>query len=299
MVTTAPSTRPINDARPIRPTRPIGRWPRIAELITQHTILIVLSVVFLIPLFWMVSGSVKTIGDMNAFPVVWFPKTLTLENYIYGLRVFPFARYFFNTAVICIASMIGAAFSSAMVAYGLARIQWRWRTPLFAVILGTMMIPFYVTMVPLFQIFRTLGWVNTWLPLIVPHFFGVPFFVFLLRQFFMSIPNEMSESARIDGASEWTIFIRIILPLAKPALAAVALFQFLASWNDLLGLLIYLSDARTYTVSQGLNFFRGEYSTQFGPLMAASTLVVIPVIIVFFLAQRTFIQGITLTGVKG
>lgn len=299
MATTAPSTRPINDARPIRPTRRIGRWPRIAELITQHTILIVLSVVFLIPLFWMVSGSVKIIADMNAFPVVWFPKTLTLENYIYGLQVFPFARYFFNTAVICIASMIGAAFSSAMVAYGLARIQWRWRTPLFAVILGTMMIPFYVTMVPLFQIFRTLGWVNTWLPLIVPHFFGVPFFVFLLRQFFMSIPNEMSESARIDGASEWTIFIRIILPLAKPALAAVALFQFLASWNDLLGPLIYLSDARTYTVSQGLNFFRGEYSTQFGPLMAASTLVVIPVIIVFFLAQRTFIQGITLTGVKG
>lgn len=294
---TAPSTRQTTATS--RKPRPLGLWPRIAERITQHTILIVLSVVFMIPLFWMVSGSVKTIGDMNAFPVVWFPKTLTLENYIYGLRVFPFARYFFNTAVICIASMIGAAFSSAMVAYGLARIQWRWRTPLFAVILGTMMIPFYVTMVPLFQIFRTLGWVNTWLPLIVPHFFGVPFFIFLLRQFFMSIPNEMSESARIDGASEWTIFIRVILPLAKPALAAVALFQFLASWNDLLGPLIYLSDASTYTVSQGLNFFRGEYSTQFGPLMAASTLVVIPVIIVFFLAQRTFIQGITLTGVKG
>jgi multiple sugar transport system permease protein len=294
---TASSTRR-STATPPKP-RPVGLWPRIAERIVQHTILIVLSVVFLIPLFWMVSGSVKTIGDMNAFPVVWFPKTLTLENYIYGLQVFPFARYFFNTAVICIASMIGAAFSSAMVAYGLARIQWRWRTPLFAVILGTMMIPFYVTMVPLFQIFRTLGWVNTWLPLIVPHFFGVPFFIFLLRQFFMSIPNEMSESARIDGASEWTIFIRVILPLAKPALAAVALFQFLASWNDLLGPLIYLSDASTYTVSQGLNFFRGEYSTQFGPLMAASTLVVIPVIVVFFFAQRTFIQGITLTGVKG
>ena len=136
-------------------------------------------------------------------------------------------------------------------------------------------------------------------PLIVPHFFGVPFFIFLLPQFFMTISRELSESARLDGASELTIFWRVILPLAKPALAAVALFQFLASWNDLLGPVLYLADSNTYTVSLSLNFFRGEYSTHFGALMAASTLVVLPVIIVFFLAQRTFIQGITLTGVKG
>lgn len=282
-----------------RPVRRAPLWPRIAEKVMSHAILIVLSVAFLIPLFWMVSGALKTTQDLNAFPVIWFPDTLTLENYIYGLDVFPFLRYYINTAVICVCSMIGAAFSSAMVAYGISRIQWRMRTPLFVIILGSMMIPFYVTMVPLFQIFRSLHWINTYLPLIVPHFFGVPFFVFLLRQFFLSIPNELSESARIDGASEWSIFVRVILPLAKPALAAVALFQFLASWNDLLGPLIYLSDTSTYTVSQGLTFFRGEYSTQFGPLMAASTLVVIPVIIVFFFAQRTFIQGITLTGVKG
>jgi multiple sugar transport system permease protein len=222
----------------------------------------------------------------------------TFENYIYGLKVFPFLRYFFNTAVVCVLSMVGATFSSAMVAYGLARIEWRGRRTLF-IIIGTMMIPFYVTMLPLFEIFRALGWVNKWAPLIVPHFFGVPLFIFLLRQFFMTIPMELSESARVDGASEWTIFWRVILPLAKPALAAVALFQFLASWNDLLGPVLYLSDYKTYTVSLGLNFFLGEYSTQFGALMAASTLVVLPVIIVFFLAQRTFIQGITLTGVKG
>lgn len=274
-------------------------WAVVAEAIVKHAVLITLSVVFIIPLFWMVSGSLKTKTDLNALPIVWFPHTLTLENYIYGLQVFPFARYFFNTAVICVLSMIGAALSSAMVAYGLSRIEWPLRSPLFAIILGTMMIPFYVTMIPLFRIFRTMGWVDTWLPLIVPHFLGVPFFIFLLRQFFLSIPKELSESARIDGANEWTIFWRVILPLAKPALAAVALFQFLNSWNDLLGPLIYLSDSDSYTVSQGLNFFRGEYSTQYGPLMAASTLVVIPVIVVFFFAQRTFIQGITLTGVKG
>jgi multiple sugar transport system permease protein len=276
-----------------------GTWNKLVEKVVAHALLITLSVIFLVPFFWMVSGSLKTGPDLNAFPVVWFPKTLTLENYIAGLQVFPFARYLFNTLVICAFSMLGAVLSSSFVAYGLARIEWRWRTPLFIVILSTLMVPFYVTMVPLFTMFRGLGWTNTWLPLIVPHFFGVPLFIFLLRQFFMSIPKELSESARMDGANELVIYWRIILPLAKPALAAVALFQFLTSWNDLLGPLIYLSDADHYTLSLGLTFFRSEYSTQFGPLMAASTVVVLPVIVVFFFAQRTFIQGITLTGVKG
>ncbi len=279
--------------------RPKGAWNKVVEKVVSHALLITVSVIFMVPFFWMVSGSLKTGPDLNAFPVVWFPKTLTLENYIAGLQVFPFLRYLFNTLVICAFSMLGAVLSSSFVAYGLARIEWRWRTPLFIVILSTLMVPFYVTMVPLFTMFRGLGWTNTWLPLIVPHFFGVPLFIFLLRQFFMSIPKELSESARMDGANELVIYWRIVLPLAKPALAAVALFQFLTSWNDLLGPLIYLSDADHYTLSLGLTFFRSEYSTQFGPLMAASTVVVLPVIVVFFFAQRTFIQGITLTGVKG
>lgn len=274
-------------------------WQKLAERIAAHSILIALSVVFLIPFFWMVTGALKTGADLNAFPAVWFPRTLTLENVVAGVQTFPFLRYLFNTLVICAFSMVGAALSSSFVAYGLARIEWRWRTPLFVIILATMMIPFYITMVPLFTMFREMGWTNTYLPLIVPHFLGVPFYIFLLRQFFLTIPKELSESARLDGANELHIYWRIILPLARPALAAVALFQFLASWNDLLGPLIYLSDADTYTLSLGLTFFRMEYSTQFGPLMAASTVVVIPVIVVFFFAQRTFIQGITLTGVKG
>jgi len=195
--------------------------------------------------------------------------------------------------------MVGAVLSSSFVAYGLARLEFPGRTVIFVAILSTLMVPFFVTMVPLFTLFRTMGWTGTYLPLIVPHFFGVPFFIFLLRQFFRSIPNEMTEAARVDGANELRIWASVVLPLAKPALAAVALFQFIASWSDLLGPLIYLSDANDYTLSLGLTFFRTEYSTSFGPLMAASTVIVIPIIILFFFAQRTFIQGITLTGVKG
>lgn len=297
----APSA--VEPRRLLRRSQSRSRRPLIsqkfAERITAHALLIVLSVVFLIPFFWMVTGSLKNAAEMNAFPAVWFPHTLTLENYIYGLRVFPFLRYLGNTLIICVASMIGAALSSSFVAYGLARINWPLRKPLFVLILSTMMVPFYVTMVPLFSLFRAMGWVNTYLPLIVPTYFGVPLYIFLLRQFFMSIPRDLSDAARIDGANELMIYARIILPLAKPALAAVALFQFLASWSDLLGPLIYLSNSDTYTLSLGLTFYRSQYATQFGPLMAASTVIVIPVIIVFFLAQRTFIQGITLTGVKG
>ncbi len=291
----AVATQRLVAARP----RTAIRWQKILERIGAHSLLIALSIVFLIPFFWMVTGALKTTEDLNAFPAVWFPQVLTLENVIAGVQAFPFLRYLINTLVICGCSMIGAALSSSFVAYGLARIEWRWRTPIFVLLIATMMIPFYVTMLPLFTMFRAMGWTNTYLPLILPHFFGVPFYIFLLRQFFLSIPKELSESARLDGANELIIYWRIILPLARPALAAVVLFQFLASWNDLLGPLIYLSDADTYPLSLGLTFFRMEYSTQFGPLMAASTIVVIPVIIVFFFAQRTFIQGITLTGVKG
>jgi multiple sugar transport system permease protein len=274
-------------------------WPRVAQKMVAHAVLIVLSIVFFLPFLWMVIGSLKTVVDLGKVPVVWFPHTLTFENYIYGLQVFPFVRYFINTLIICVLSMVGAALSSSFVAYGLARINFPGRNIIFGAILSTMMVPFFVTMVPLFTLFRAMGWTGTYAPLIVPHFFGVPFYIFLLRQFFRSIPNELTEAARVDGANELRIYLTIVLPLARPALAAVALFQFLNSWSDLLGPLIYLSDSNDYTLSLGLTFFRTEYSTSFGPLMAASTVIVLPVIVLFFFAQRTFIQGITLTGVKG
>ncbi|MVA77668.1 ABC transporter permease subunit [Auraticoccus sp. F435] len=280
----------------VRRPRP---WTWLLTALAKHAVLIGLSVVFLIPLAWMVTGAFKTAADLNATPTVWWPDQITFDNFTQAAQLFPLARYFLNTAVICLLSVVGAVASSAMVGYGLARIEWRGRTVLFVIILATTMIPFYVTMLPVFEIYRTLGLTNTWVPLVLPQFLGVPIYIFLLRQFLMSLPKELSESARIDGANEWQIFVRVILPLVKPALVAVGLFQFLASWNDFLGPLIYLSDSRLYTISLGLNFFKGEYSSEFGPLMAVSTLTVVPVVVLFFFAQRTFIEGITLTGVKG
>jgi multiple sugar transport system permease protein len=272
---------------------------KLLQKIITHVVLIALSLIFIIPFFWMVTGSLKIDSQLSAFPIVWFPDPVTLEHYLYGLTVVPFGLYVINTLVICLFSVIGAVFSCSFVAYGLSKINWPLRTPLFVIILGTTMVPFYVNMVPLFSLFRTLGWVNTYMPLIVPHFLGVPLYIFLLRQFFMTIPNELLEAARIDGANELRIFWSVVLQLSKPALATVALFQFLNSWSDFLAPLIYLSDTSKYTVSLGLSFFQGQYSTEFGALMAASTVLVIPVVILFFFAQKTFIQGITLTGVKG
>ncbi|GAA1651693.1 carbohydrate ABC transporter permease [Nonomuraea maheshkhaliensis] len=274
-------------------------YRRLMRAMAAHAVLIALGIVFLLPFVWMVTTSLKTVDVLNTFPVVWFPDKITFSNYVDGLQVFPFARYFLNTMIVCVFSTLGAVLSSSFIAYGLAYIDRPGRNVVFVALPATMMIPFYVTMVPLFSLFREMGWTNTYLPLIVPHFFGGPFFVFLLRQFFRGIPRDLLDAARVDGAGELRIYARIVLPPAKRALAAVALFQFLAAWGDLLGPLIYLSDSDMYTLSLGLTYYSTQYSTQFGPLLAASTVIIIPVIVLFFLAQRTFIQGITLTGVKG
>lgn len=196
--------------------------------------------------------------------------------------------------------MVGVVISSSLVAYGFARMRWRGRNVVFIIMIATMMIPFQVVMIPLFILFHHLGWVGTFKPLIVPTFFGSSVFsTFLLRQFFMTIPQTLSDAARIDGANEFTIYSRIILPLAKPALATVALFQFIYAWNDFLGPLIYINTQSLYTISLGLQSFLSSYGTQWGMLMAASTLATLPMILLFFFAQRTFVQGINLTGIVG
>lgn len=224
--------------------------------------------------------------------------TLHIQNYKEGLSTVPFARYVLNTLIICAACVVGVLLSSSLVAYGLSRIRWRGRDLLFFVILGTMMLPYQVVMVPVFAIFVRLGWIDTFLPLTVPAFLGNAFFIFLLRQFFMSIPADLTEAAKLDGCSELQVFRKVIVPLAKPALATVALFTFLNTWNDFLGPLIYLFDEHKYTVSLGLAMFLGQYGSYWGRLMAVSTLVTVPIIVLFFFTQRTFIQGITLTGMK-
>lgn len=224
---------------------------------------------------------------------------LEWSNYPNGLAFIKFGRQLTNTLIICIASAIGAVLSCSLVAYGLTRIPWRGRNALFYIILATMMIPPQVTMVPLFVVWAKLGLVNSYWPLIVPSFLAPGFFVFLLRQFFLGIPQDLTDAARIEGCSEFGIYRRVIVPLSKPALATVGLFAFLGAWNDYLGPLIYLSDERMYTLSLGIASFSSQYGSYPGMLMAVSTVMTVPIIVLFFLTQRTFIQGITLTGLKG
>lgn len=289
-------------ARPSRPWlagrlagRHARRWLR--EL-AGHAVLALGGASFLLPFLWLVSTSLKSDAQVFAFPPVWLPRPIQWANYPRALTYIPFFSYLLNTLVISGANVLGILLSCPLVAYGLARVRWAGRDLLFVIVLATMMLPYQVTMIPLFIVFKSLGWVGSYKPLIVPAFFGAPFFIFLLRQFFMTIPFELSDAARIDGCSELRIFWRIVLPLSKPALATVALFTFIANWQDFLGPLIYLNDEATFTLSLGLRKFLTEHSAEWALLMAASTAVVAPIIVLFFFTQKTFIQGINMTGLK-
>lgn len=259
------------------------------------------GIVIMIPFFWMISTSLKKQWDVYAFPPVWIPNPPQWQNYAQALTVYPFHLYFLNTLRITVLTCLGTTLSSSLAAYGFARLRAPGRDVIFMVLLSTMMLPYAVTMVPLFMLFNSLHWVNTFLPLIVPHFFGNVFYIFLLRQFFLTIPTELEQAARIDGCSSLMIYRRIILPLSVPALATVAIFQFMDSWNDFLGPLIYLSDEAKRTVALALAYFQG--SAKIGPqmhlMMAVAFVVLIPELLLFFFAQRLFIQGIVFTGVKG
>lgn len=279
--------------------REVGRHLPLWKAALAHAVLIALSVVFLVPLYWLISSSLKTDAQIFKFPPQWIPSPITFENYPKGLTFIPFWRYLTNTVIICVLTVLGTLVSCSLVAYGLSRIRWPGRDVLFYTILATMMLPFQVTMVPLFVVFARLGWVDTFLPLIIPHFFGNAFYIFLMRQFFLTIPAELTEAARIDGCSEWDIYRRIILPLSRPVLATVGLFAFMGAWNDYIGPLIYLADENKYTLALGLASFSSQYGSYPGMLMAVTTVMTVPIIVTFFFVQRTFIQGITLTGIKG
>jgi multiple sugar transport system permease protein len=226
------------------------------------------------------------------------PRPIQWTNYPDALKTVPFAAYLENTLFLCVVNVLAAVFSSAVVAYGFSRLRFAGREALFLLMISTMALPGQVTMIPVFALFRKLGWYGSFLPLIVPHFCGNAFFIFLLRQFFRTIPEELGEAARIDGANEWGIFWRIMLPLAKPALATCALFQFLGTWNDFFGPLLYINDPSHYTLAYGLQQFMSSYGGKWAQLMAGACIFTIPVIILFFFAQRTFIQGISTTGSK-
>ena len=269
------------------------------RVVASHAALIGLGLLFFLPFYWLVITSLKSDTEVFAVPPVWVPKALLWGNFVRAVQYVPFFTYLKNTLVICVLSVVGTVLSSSLVAYSFARIEWPGRNVLFLLLLATMMLPGQVTMIPVFAIFRTLGWIDTIAPLVVPQFLGTAFFIFMLRQFFMTIPLELSDSARIDGCSEWDIYRRVILPLSRPALATVGLFTFIASWNDFSGPLLYLNDERKATLSLGLQQFVSQHGAEWSLLMAASTLMTIPIIVIFFFAQRTFIQGIALTGIKG
>ena len=312
-----------------------------------YLLLVAGSLVFLVPLFWMISTALKPVDQTMSMPPTWLPRqsyapvdgqrvpvTLGSEaspgqvrviladrtsqvvvaradvvtevkprwnnfrDAIGKMKYFPL--YLKNTLLLCLLTVIGTVTSSALAAYGFARIPWRGRNKIFLLALATMMVPFPVVMVPVYSLFRTLGWIGTLKPLWVGSFCAGAFNVFLLRQFFLTIPKDLSEAARIDGCSEFRIFWQIILPLSKPALMVVGLFQFMATWNDFMGPLIFLTDQKDFTLALGLQFFQSQHGgTEWHYLMAASTLIVLPVILLFFFTQKSFIEGISMTGIKG
>jgi multiple sugar transport system permease protein len=270
-----------------------------ARKIVAYTILTFAAAVFILPLFWMLSSSLKPEWQVLAYPPVWLPSPPRWENYPEALTYVPFGRYALNTLLISMGAIVGHLLSCTIVAYAFARLRAPGKGFFFILLLSTLMLPYPVTMVPLFALFNSLGWINTFLPLIVPTFFGNAFYIFLLRQFFLTLPPELEDAARMDGASTLQVLYRVILPLSTPALATVVIFTFQATWNDFLQPLIYLQDQSRYTLTLGLNFFRSSYSVNWAYLMAASLAIVLPVVIVFFLAQRLFIQGIAMTGMKG
>lgn len=268
------------------------------QQVWMHVALIALSIVSLVPFYWMVATSLKSDAQVLASPPAWVPSPVMWSNYIEAMRYIPFLTYMKNTVVICVMTMFGTVLSCSLVAYSFAKLRWPGRDVLFVLVLATMMLPGQVTMIPVFAIFRWLGWIGSYKPLIVPSFFGSAFFIFLLRQFFLTIPQELSDAARVDGASDLSIYQMVILPLSKPALITVALFTFIGSWNDFLGPLIYLNDDSKYTLSIGLQQFVSQHGQEWQMLMAAATVMVIPIMIIFLFAQKSFIKGITLTGLK-
>jgi multiple sugar transport system permease protein len=283
------------------PRRGLQRW-------MTHGMLLFVSLIALIPFLWLLDTSFKTESSATQYPPSVIPSPFRWMNYIhlFEARQYHMLLWARNSLTIAVLVVIGTTISSAIVAYGFAKIRFRGRGVLFTLMLSTMMIPFPVTMVSMFIIFKWLGdhtgiaWLGTFRPLWVPAWFGSAFSIFLLRQFFMTIPDELSEAARIDGCSELGIFFRIILPLARPALSVVALFSFLGVWNDFLGPLVYLQHSHQFTLALGLEAFQSQLGgSQWNLLMAASVLVILPVVILFFVAQKTFIEGIATTGIKG
>jgi multiple sugar transport system permease protein len=305
MATTQPSVRQVAKTQTTAP-RKAGSlaanqfWNQVA----LYVLAILTALAFSLPFFWTVSSSLKTAAEIRQIPPTFWPTDYRWDNYPDVFRLAPFARFIWNTVVITSLAMVGQIISAAAVAFGFTRFRFPGREALFFLVLSTMMLPWQVTIVPQFLLFRYLNWLNTFMPLIIPSFFGGgAFFIFLLRQFFMTIPRDLDEAAKLDGASSVRIFWSIILPLSGPAIATVAIFSFLQHWNEFIGPLIFLNTEDKYTLSIGLRYFIANPFESDEPreaiLMAASLIVAAPSLILFFVAQKYFVRGIVTTGLKG
>ena len=277
----------------------VVRARRVMRSVFTHAVLLTLGITFMLPFLWMVTSSVKPDAELFQIPPTLIPQHFQPSNYLEAVRQISFAVYLKNSAVFALLTMLGSVLSNAPIAYGFSRIRWRGRDVVFVVVIATMMLPFQVRMIPLYVAFGQIGWLDSLLPLVVPTFFGNAFFIFLLRQFMLTLPTDLDDSARIDGCSEIGIFRRIVLPLSKPAITVVALFQMMWAWHDFIGPLIYLRDESGYTLSVGLQLYFTQHGAEWALLMAAATMFTLPMVIVFFFAQRAFIEGIALTGIKG
>jgi len=264
-----------------------------------HVPLVAAAVVFATPAAWMLLSSLKSPEQLTADPYSPLPDEWRWDNYRQAVTAIPFARYLRNSLLLCVGSVAGTLVSCSLAAYGFARLRWPGRDLVFFLLIATMLLPWHATMIPRFLLLRELGLYNSLFALVLPTFCGDAFYIFLLRQFFLTVPEEMSEAARLDGCSELGVLWRIVLPLSRPALATVALFQFIAAWNDFSGPLMYLSDPRKFPLAYGLEQFVSAYSSQTNLLLAAAVLFTLPLVLLFFLAQRTFIEGVATTGLKG
>jgi ABC-type glycerol-3-phosphate transport system permease component len=277
-------------------------WITVRRLLghsAAYIVMTAIAVVFMIPLLWMFSTSLKSRADIFAWPPSWVPETPIWENYVTAFTRYPLARFMLNSTILVALNTVGELLSVPLIAYGFARLRFPLKKVLFVLMLSTMMIPGQIKLIPLYSMYSRLGLIDTYVPLALPSLFGNPFFIFLMVQYIRTIPRDLDEAARIDGAGTWTILYRIILPLCKPALTVMIVFTFLWVWNDFLQPLIYLNDFNSYPISVGLAFFQGRYSVEWNLFMAATLVSILPVLVLYFFAQKHLIGGISSLGLKG
>jgi multiple sugar transport system permease protein len=268
--------------------------------LTRYIFLVLFSLVMALPFFWLLTTSLKQEYQVFLYPPQWIPKPLMVSNYVTVLTKVPFLVWTKNTLIVTALSLTGTLITTSLVAYGFSRLQFSGRDFWFMVLVSTMMLPGIVTMIPTFILFSKLNWLDTYLPLVVPAWFGgTPFYIFLLRQFLSTIPIDLEEAAYIDGASVFHTFVRIIMPLCAPALGTVGIFSFLFNWNDFMRPMLYLNSPEKKTMAVGLRYFQSQWGTEWAQMMAASALMIVPVLIIFFATQRFFVKGIALTGIAG